>query len=136
MPSTAASSDEIPPDTMGREPTREIGAVPLRMNYWATIYRCLWGLAVILVVVVMISFFIPKYRTLRDYQKKRQELQQENSQKEAMIRDLKHKQERIVSDPAFVKRVAREAGMAEENELVIKFTNGVSRVTPSPNHTN
>ena len=103
------------------------------MNYWATIYRCLWGIAIILLVVVMISFFIPKYRTLRDYRKKRDELQQENRRTEAMIRDLRHKQEQILSDPAFIERTARESGMVKQDEVVFKFTNSVSHSIVSPN---
>lgn len=103
------------------------------MNYWATIYKCLWGVAIVLIVIVMISFFLPKYRTLHDYQKKRYDLQQENQQKEAMIRELRHKQEQILSDPAFIERTAREAGMVKQDEVVIKFTNTVSRRSANSN---
>ena len=102
------------------------------MNYWATIYKCLWGVAILLLVAVMISFFIPKYRTLCEYRKKRDDLQQTNQRTETMIRDLRRKQEQILSDPAFIERTARESGMVKQDEVVFKFTNSVSRNIVSP----
>jgi len=93
------------------------------MNSWTTIYKCLWVITIVLIVIVMISFFVPKYRTLRDYQKKRYDLQHQNRQTEAMVGDLKHKQEQILTDPAFIERTARGLGMVKPDEKVFKFTN-------------
>ena len=99
------------------------------MNHWATIYRCLWGVAITLIVIVTISFFVPKFRQWRDGQKKRYDIQQENRQTAALIAELKRKQEQILSDPAFIKLTARGIGMVEAGEVVFKFTNSASRVS-------
>ena len=106
------------------------------MNSWATLYKCLWGVSIVLLIVVMISFFVPKVRTLQDYQKRRYDLQQENRRKEAMIADLRRKQEQILSDPAFIERTARESGMVKQDEVVFKFTNSASRSPAWPASTN
>jgi cell division protein FtsL len=106
------------------------------MNSWATLYKCLWGISIALLVVVMISFFVPKYRTLKDYQQKRYALQQENSEKEILIRELRRKQELILSDPEFIKKTAKEIGMVEPDGLIFKFSNNVPRSAVSPAVTN
>jgi len=106
------------------------------MNYWTTLYKCLWGVSIALIVVVMISFFIPKYRTLKDYQQRRYALRQENREKETMIRELRRKQALILSDPAFIERTAREAGMVKQDEVVFKFTNSMQHSPASPGPTN
>ena len=106
------------------------------MNSWATLYKCLWGVSIVLIIVVMISFFIPKYRTLKGYQQKRYALQQENREKETIIRELRRKQELILSDPAFIERTAREAGMVKQDEVVFKFTNSALHSSAGPGLTN
>ena len=93
------------------------------MDFWVTAYRFLWGVAIVLILIVVVSFFVPKYRALKDYQQRRQDLQAENRRIEAMVLELKQKQERMASDPEFVVRTAKEAGMVGQDEVVFKITN-------------
>jgi Tfp pilus assembly protein PilO len=99
------------------------------MSYWDTVYRFLTILAVILIVVLGITFFIPKCRTIADYKTKREALQEENRQKAAAIQELKRKQEAMLNDPEFIRRTARESGMVGAEEVVFKFTNSTTRIT-------
>jgi len=106
------------------------------MNSWVTLYKCLWGISIALIIVVMISFIIPKYRKLTDYQQKRYALQQENREKETLIRELRHKQELILSDPEFIKKTARDIGMVEPDRIIFKITNSTLRSPGNPGITN
>ena len=54
-------------------------------------------------------------------QKDKNELQKENQRLETEIANLRTKQERFTSDPAFVERTAKEMGMIRTNEIVFKF---------------
>ena len=100
------------------------------MNHWVIVYRVAWGAAILLLIIVAMTFFIPKNKALQDYQKRRGLLQQENRQTEAVVNDLKERQDRFNTDPAFVERTAREAGMVKKDEIVFKFTNAAPRSKP------
>ena len=76
----------------------------------------------VLMVIGLICLFLPKCHRIRELQRKKAVLQEENSNLDLAARNLRLKRERFKSDPVFVERVAREAGMVRTDETVFKFT--------------
>jgi len=95
------------------------------------IYRFSWALLAVLVVIGLLCVFTPKCRTLTRLQTTHSTLDIENSEKAEDITELKINQERFASEPSFVERTAREAGMVTSGEVVYKFTDANGRV-PEP----
>ena len=93
------------------------------MNYWVALYRCAWGLLVILCAIVVACIFLPRCHRLRELQRTKIERQEENRRIEVQARELKSKQDRFHSNPAFVERTAREIGMVKPGETVFRLTN-------------
>ena len=91
------------------------------MNYWAVIYRFAAIILVILLIIGVVFLFLPPSNAIREYRTRRTALQRENEQLEARIRELVEKQARFRSDPTFVERTAREAGMVKSNEVIFKL---------------
>jgi len=103
------------------------------MNYWVILYRIAWGLLVILLVIGVTCVFLPQCNRLRELQRQRVSLEEQNRHTEALTRDLREKQEKFDSDTAFVVRTARETGLVMPNETVYKTTNAQSQaVAPNP----
>ncbi len=101
------------------------------MSTWHLIYRFSWALLGVLVVIGLLCVFTPKCRSLSRLQATRAALEDKNAAKEDEIKDLKVKQERFTTEPAFVERTARELGMVTPNEVVYKFTDANGKV-PEP----
>ncbi|MCE9613052.1 MAG: septum formation initiator family protein [Lentisphaerae bacterium] len=91
------------------------------MNYWGVIYRFAMVLLVVLMLVGLVFIFLPPSHAIREYHKRRVDLQAENERLEAQVRELAEKQARFRTDPAFVERTAREAGMLKTNEVIYKL---------------
>ena len=93
------------------------------MNTWELVYKIAWVFVAILCVVWVVSMFIPKMKQVGDRQTKKADLQEQVNRLENGVKDLKDKQDRFTTDPAFVEKTAREIGMVKTNELLFKFTN-------------
>ncbi len=93
------------------------------MNYWVAIYRFALGLLIVLVTIIAICIFIPQIQRVRELDRKIAELEQSVNEVEAATKELQIKQERFVTDPAFVERTAKESGLLKPDEIVFKFTN-------------
>ncbi|MFC1451868.1 septum formation initiator family protein [Verrucomicrobiota bacterium] len=91
--------------------------------------RFAWGILVALLVVGIACIFIPKYKRLREYQRTRAELEEQNTRLEQSIRQLVTNQERFESESAFVERTARESGRVKPSEFVFRYTNAESQAT-------
>ena len=91
------------------------------MNIWNVIYRFSWGVLAVLVLAGLVLVFTPKTRKLAYLQRVKQQIEERNAAKAAQIKDLQIRQERFISDPEFVERTAREAGMVTADEVVYKF---------------
>lgn len=90
------------------------------MNIWEWIYRIAWGILIVLCLAGVVCAFLPEVRRLTELQEKRAALQEETNRIEAHVKDLQTRQARFASDPLFVERTAREAGMSRSNETVFK----------------
>ncbi|MDA0578377.1 MAG: septum formation initiator family protein [Verrucomicrobia bacterium] len=91
------------------------------MNYWAIIYRFAIVVLVVLLAVGVSLMLLPPTREIGQFHKRQVSLTQENEQLEAQIRELVEKQARFRTDPAFVQRTAREAGMVKSNEVIYRL---------------
>lgn len=85
------------------------------------VYRIAWGVLIVLAVVGLVCVFAPQCHRLRALQHKKEELQTENRAYAGQISDLRKKEERFLSDPAFVRRTAHESGRAAAGEVVFTF---------------
>ena len=90
------------------------------MDYWRIIYKFAWAMLIIIVPVGIACMFVPHCGNLRTLNEKRATLAEENRRLQEMTRELRVRQERFLSDPLFVERVAREAGMAKSNEVIFR----------------
>ncbi len=91
------------------------------MSRWVAIYRIAWIALGVLVLVGMGFMFVPLIQEDREYQRRESALREEIRQEEQRIRELKLKQERFQSDPAFVERIAHEIGLAKPDETIFRF---------------
>jgi len=93
------------------------------MNVWLTIYRGATIVFVAMVIVAIVSLFLPKIRQNQERQRKLTVLEDENRAKEDMIKQLQSQQDRFLSDSRYVERVAREElGKAKAGETIFRFT--------------
>jgi len=93
------------------------------MNVWLTIYRSATIIFVAMVLVAVVSLFLPKIRQNQERQRKLTILDEENRAKEDMVRQLQSQQDRFLSDSRYVERVAREElGKAKTGETIYRFT--------------
>jgi cell division protein FtsB len=93
------------------------------VNCWEIIYKVTWIALAILCAICVVCMFIPKVRQEHSLQAKKADAQEQNARLEASLKDLKEKQERFATEPAFVEQTARDIGMVKTNETLFKFTN-------------
>ena len=112
-------------------PCPDARALGNAMNYWVVIYRFSWLVLVLLLVIGLACIFIPKFREVNELQDRRNELRRKVQATEQATMALRVKQERFSSDPEYVERIAKEAGMIKPTEILFKFTNDNSRAAGS-----
>ncbi|MCB1070925.1 MAG: septum formation initiator family protein [Verrucomicrobia bacterium] len=92
------------------------------MTVWALIYRISAGLLIALVCIGLFILFYPKFKQFNDYSGRKLRLQEEIHEQEELLRHLRMKQERLMNDPRFVEKIAREElGWAKPGEVVFRF---------------
>ncbi|MEN7973138.1 MAG: septum formation initiator family protein [Verrucomicrobiota bacterium] len=90
-------------------------------KYWNLINRIVLMAAVAMAAVGAVLAFAPKVKQMQTYQNTRDTLQQRIDVTVAAERELKEKQQRFLTDPAYVERVAHEVGYARRNEAIFHF---------------
>ena len=91
-------------------------------GYWPKLYRAMWGVVSVLVVIGAVALFYPQYASYAELQRRETVLQEECRVTQEDVQKLKHDQDALLADPSFVERVAREElGLAKPGESVIKF---------------
>lgn len=91
------------------------------MDYWRLIYQfAITVLIGLLAIGAYLALSSPS-QTLRENHRRRIQLMEESAQLTEQIQDLAEKQVRFRSDPVFVERTAREAGMVKTNEVIFKL---------------
>ena len=92
------------------------------MNFWVLIYRIGWVALGILLVIALVSIFLPQIMQYQELRHREAILQEDIRLEDEMLKHLKEQQERLKSDPRFVERMAREElGYAKPGEIVFKF---------------
>jgi len=76
---------------------------------------------IVLAIIGLVIVFTPKLHRYSKLQNTRSELEDQSIAKTEAIKELKIKQDRFTSEPRFVERTAREAGMVTPDEVVYKF---------------
>jgi cell division protein FtsB len=93
------------------------------MSIWVIIYRFAYAVLALLLLSALAWVFYPPLRDARQLERKRSVLEEEIRLDREMLKLLKEKQERLLRDPRFVERIAREElGLAKPGETVFKFT--------------
>ena len=92
------------------------------MSFWRTLYRVFLVAAALLVVVILVRFFMPKYQEEQRLRARLEEARQDVRRTAETLRQLKLKQERLREDPRYVEKVAREdLGLSKPGETVLRF---------------
>ena len=92
------------------------------MSFWRTLYRVFLVAAALLVVVILVRFFMPKFREEQRLRARLEEARQDVRHTAETLRQLKLKQERLREDPRYVEKVAREdLGLSKPGETVFRF---------------
>jgi cell division protein FtsB len=92
------------------------------MNIWSLIIRLSWAALAIIVVIALVRTFYPQVQRANEMQRQVEQAEEEVRLEKEMLQHLKAKQERLLSDPRFVERIAREElGLAKPGETVFKF---------------
>ena len=89
---------------------------------WEGVIRFCWVALIVLSAIGVTLIFTPKCRTLRELQRKKAAIEQENQRTEAAILDLQMRQHQFKTDPAFVERTAHEIGMVKSNEAMFRIS--------------
>jgi len=92
------------------------------MKFWLVVYRVFSVAFIVILIIGIANFFLPKIRQNREKQRKAAVLEEENRIKEDMVKQLREKQERFLSDPKYIERIAREElGKARPGETIFRF---------------
>lgn len=74
-----------------------------------------------MLVAGIMLMFVPKVHQMNKYQKTSSHLQEEIERTVACEKELRQKQQRFQTDPAFVQKIAHEVGYAHKNEKIYQF---------------
>ena len=107
---------------------------PFNMNIWVLIYRFAWTVLAALLVLTLIGAFYPRVRQYHELQQQQAKMEEDLRLEEELLKHLKTKQDRLLNDPRFVEKIAREdLGLTKPGETVFKFTDdepsGTTRAT-------
>ncbi len=91
------------------------------MNIWKTIYLVSCIVLLLTGVAAVFRVFRPKYIEYRTVQIRKSELEADLRLYEEMLKTYKYKQEQFKNNPRFVERMAHEAGLAKENEVLFRL---------------
>lgn len=93
------------------------------MSIWVIIHRISAALILGVVIVWAGSIFYPKFKMIHELGNKQNQLEEKIDADEEILRHLREKQQRLLNDPRFVEKIAREElGLAKPGEVVYKFT--------------
>ena len=100
------------------------------MKLWLTLYRIASVIFVVVVIIAIISAFLPKIRQNQERQRKITALEEENRYKEETVKALRKQQDQFATDPKYVEKLAREElGKAKSGETIYRFS---GRKTKAP----
>jgi cell division protein FtsB len=93
------------------------------MNLWVAIYRLAWGLLGLLLLVLLGYAYYPPVRKFDELRRREAKLDEDIRFEEQREKHLKAKQEKLLNDPRFVEKIAREQlGLAKPGEVIFKVS--------------
>lgn len=102
------------------------------MNIWVFIYKTAWTILGVLILLGIGYAFYPPIRHFHELQRKESRLQEQIRTEEETLRHIQKKEERLLNDPRFVEKIAREElGLAKPGETVFKFVDSPTTSTSS-----
>ena len=104
----------------------------LMEKFWDMFIKIMIVTILIMVIIGIGLAFTPKVKQMHLYQQTRDRLQQRIDETVAAEKKSKNKQQRFLTDSAYVEKVAHEVGYAHKDELIFHFpdTNEADEVTP------
>ncbi len=103
------------------------------MNVWLTVYRTATAVFLGLVVIGLVSLFLPKIREIRALQGVVTRMTEEKLAVEESKQMYIWQRERFATDPSFVERIAREElGKAKPGEIIFRFSETNARESSAP----
>jgi len=90
-------------------------------KYWNLINRIVLIAIAVMAVIGVVMAFAPKVKQMQAYQATRDKLQHRIGVSIASEKELKDKQQRFLTDPIYVERVAHAVGYAHKNETIYHF---------------
>ena len=90
-------------------------------KYWNLINRVVLAAVAVMAMVGIVLAFTPKVKQMQAYQNTRDTLQHRIEVTVVAERELKEKQRRFLSDPAYIEKVAHEVGYASQGEMIYHF---------------
>jgi cell division protein FtsB len=90
-------------------------------KYWNLINRIVLMAVVAMAIVGIVLAFAPKVKQMQSYQDTRDALQQRIDITVSAEKELKEKQQRFLTDPSYVEKVAHEVGYARKDEMIYHF---------------
>jgi len=92
------------------------------MSIWVLIYRLSAAMVVAVILIWAGSLFYPQFKQAKDLTTRQLQLEEEIRRDEEILRHLRMKQQRLLNDPRFVEKIAREElGLAKPGETIFKF---------------
>jgi cell division protein FtsB len=92
------------------------------MKFWLTLYRIASVAFAAVVLIAIISAFLPKIRQNQERQRRITTLEEENRRKEDSVKALRKQQDQFSTDVKYVEKIAREElGKAKAGETVYRF---------------
>ncbi len=92
------------------------------MNFWVLIYRLGWITLAVLLVIAVISMFLPQVKQYQELRRREAVLVEDSRLEAEMLKHLQDQQKRLQTDPLFVEKIAREElGLSKPGETVFKF---------------
>ena len=92
------------------------------MKFWLTLYRIASAVFVVVVIIAVISAFLPKIRQNQERQRRITALEEENRRKEDSVKALRKQQDQFSADSKYVEKLAREElGKAKAGETIYRF---------------
>lgn len=90
-------------------------------NFFETVRRWFFFIALVLGVVAWSCFFIPKLNEHSRNLGEAEGLQRDIDGLEDQLKVYRKKQDRFKTDPKFVEQMANEVGMVKPGEMIFKF---------------
>jgi len=96
-------------------------------TYWNLIHKIGLLALALMTIGVAIFAFVPKVKQMKEYQQTYDSLQHRIEVTLKKEKELKNKQQRFLSDPVFVERIAHQVGYAKKDEVIFEFPKETSK---------